>query len=79
RVFAGIVVVTAGFLWGPGLLNLVLEISGGTLRISHPLQAQLVTWEMVGLTTMCGAAVAGATTFNGFKQGLFVGVGTCIV
>jgi hypothetical protein len=79
RVFAGIVIVTGGFMWGPALLNFVLQASQGTLRISHQLQAQLVTWEIVGLTTLFGAAMAGATTFNGFKHGLFVGVGTCIV
>jgi putative membrane protein (TIGR04086 family) len=79
RVFAGIVIVTAGFLWGPALLNSVLVASQGTLRISHHLQAQLVTWEIVGLATLFGAAIAGATTPNGLKHGLFVGVGTCIV
>jgi hypothetical protein len=79
RVFAGIVLVTAGFLWGPALLGLVLEASQGKLKINDRLQAQLVTWEIIGLTTLFGAAIAGATTRNGLKQGLCVGVGTCIV
>jgi DNA-directed RNA polymerase subunit RPC12/RpoP len=77
RVSAGIVIVTAGFLWGPSLLHLVLDASQGTLKISDRLQAQLVTWEIMGLTALLGAAGAGATTRNGLKQGLFVGAGAC--
>jgi hypothetical protein len=79
RVFAGIVIVTAGFLWGPALLNLVLEASQGKLRVNDHLQAQLVTWEIIGLATLLGAAIAGATTRNGLKQGLCVGIGSSIV
>jgi hypothetical protein len=79
RVFAGIVTVTAGFLWGPALLHLVLDASQGKLKVNDRLQAQLVTWEIVGLTILLGAAIAGATTRNGLKQGLCVGTGSCIV
>jgi hypothetical protein len=38
-----------------------------------------VTWEIIGLATLLGAAIAGATTPNGLKQGLCVGIGSCIV
>jgi hypothetical protein len=79
RVFAGIIIVTAGFLWGPGLLAIVLEASQGRLKLNDQLQAQLVTWEIIGLATLMGAAIAGATTSNGFKQGLCVGIGATIV
>ena len=79
RVCAGIVIVTAGFLWGPGLLAVALEASQGTLKVNDRLQAKVVTWEIIGLLTLLGAAVAGATTFNGFKQGLCVGVGASVV
>jgi len=79
RVSAGIVIVTAGFLWGPGLLKVLLEASQGKLMVNDHLQAQLVTWEIIGLATLLGAAVAGATTPNGLKQGLCVGVGASIL
>jgi hypothetical protein len=79
RVSAGMVIVTAGFLWGPNLLALVLETGQGTLRITDRLQAQLVTWEIIGLATLLGAAIAGATTRNGLKQGLVVGLGASIL
>jgi hypothetical protein len=79
RVFAGIILVTAGFIWGPALLGMVLEASQGKLKIGYRLQAQLVTWEIIGLGTLMGAAIAGATTRNGLKQGLIVGIGATIV
>jgi hypothetical protein len=79
RVFAGIVFVTAGFLWGPGMLSVMLDASQGKLRVTDHLQAQLVTWEIIGLATLFGGAMAGATTRNGLKQGLFVGLGASIV
>jgi hypothetical protein len=79
RVFAGIVTVTAGLLWGPALLHLVLDASQGKLKVNDRLQAQLVTWEIIGFAILLGAAIAGATTRNGLKQGLCVGVGSCIV
>ncbi len=79
RVAAGIAIVTAGFLFGPGLMSKVLEASQGTLKVNDHLQAQLVTWEIVGLITLFGSALAGATTRNGLKQGLCVGISTCVV
>jgi hypothetical protein len=79
RVFAGIVVVTAGFLWGPALLQVAVEASKGKTKWNDQLQAQLVTWEIIGLATLLGAAIAGANTRNGLKQGLCVGVGASVV
>jgi hypothetical protein len=58
---------------------MVLDAGQGSLRISDRIQAQLVTWEIMGLSTLLGAAGAGATTRNGLKQGLFVGAGSCIL
>ncbi len=79
RVSVGIVIITAGFLWGPSLLALVLRASNGTLKLNDQLQAQLVTWEIIGLITLLGAAVAGATARNGTKHGLCAGIGAAIL
>src|SRR5262249_41747894 len=79
RGCSGIGMLPAGLLWGPNLLSVLLHTGGGQLRVNDQLQAQLVTWEIIGLATLLGAAVAGATTRNGLKQGLFVGMGTSIV
>lgn len=79
RVFAGIIVVTVGFVWSPALLHIILDASQAKLKTNDRLQAQLVTWEIMGLCTLLGAAIAGATTRNGFKQGLHVGLGASVV
>jgi hypothetical protein len=53
-----------------------LEAGEGKLQIDTHLQAELVTWEISALAMIAGGALAGATTRNGSKQGLFVGIGT---
>jgi hypothetical protein len=36
-------------------------------------------WEVCGLATLVGAGLAGASTFNGLKQGLCVGIGSSLI
>jgi hypothetical protein len=79
RVFAGVFVVVAGIVWSNVILDYLLRASHGNLALSSPLQARLIGWEIAGLTTLLGAGLAGATTLNGFKQGLCVGVGAAVV
>ena len=57
----------------------VLEASEGKLQVSTHLQAELVTWEISALAMIVGGALAGATTRNGSKQGICVGIGTASV
>ncbi len=75
RVLAGCALVVGGSIWSQGILQFVLEASQGALTIRSHLQAQLVSWEITALATLCGAGLAGATTANGLKQGLCVGLG----
>ncbi len=79
RVFLGVAMVVIGVVWSNGIVNWVLNASGGTLEIRSHLQAQLVGWEVSALATLFGAGLAGATTFNGLKQGLCVGFGSSLV
>jgi hypothetical protein len=79
RVLFGIPIVTVGFLYGPDFLTRTLEEQQHRMMVNDHLQAQLVTWEIIGLATLLGAAIAGATTRNGTKQGLCVGIGACVV
>jgi hypothetical protein len=79
RVFMGIFVVVAGVVWSNVILEYVLRASHGNLAISSHLQARLIGWEIAALTTLLGAGLAGATTLNGLKQGLCVGVGAAVV
>ena len=79
RSFAGIFVVVAGVVWSNAILEFVLHASNGSLTITSHLQAQLVGWEITALATLLGAGFAGATTFNGLKNGLCVGLGASVV
>jgi hypothetical protein len=79
RVAVGIGVVIAGVLWPKYILDFVVNASQGNLTLTSQLQAQLITWEIIGVLTLIGAGIAGATTRNGLKQGLCVGIGASIV
>ena len=79
RVVAGITIAVGGVFWVDAIRDSVLEASEGKLRIDTQLQAELVTWEISALAMLAGGALAGATTRNGSKQGVYVGVGTATV
>jgi hypothetical protein len=79
RVLAGIGVALGGALWANVILDFILAASDGRLTLDSELQAHLVTWEISALAMILGSAWAGATTPNGLKQGLFVGLGTASV
>jgi hypothetical protein len=79
RVFIGVGVVVFGVVWSQAILNWVLNAAGGALEIKTHLQAQLIGWEVSALVTLVGAAFAGASTFNGLKQGLCVGVASSLI
>lgn len=74
RALAGTAVAVGGTIWANVILEMVLEASEGKLTINTHLQAQLVTWEITALAILFGSALAGASTLNGLKQGLFVGL-----
>jgi hypothetical protein len=78
RVSLGSVIAVVGTLTAKILLDWVLDHSGGKLSTSTDLQDKIVTWEIQSLAVILGGALAGATTANGFKQGLCVGVLTGI-
>ncbi len=79
RVAAGAVIVVAGVVWSHMILDYLLRASNGTMAISSHLQARLIGWEIAALATLVGAGLAGATTANGLKQGLCVGIAAAIV
>jgi hypothetical protein len=79
RVLVGLGLVACGVLWPMFLLNKVVEVSHGVLRLESQLQTQLISWEIAGVLTLLGGAFAGATTRNGLKHGLLVGVGAAVL
>jgi hypothetical protein len=79
RVLLGVVLGSCAIFWPQVILDFVLDASRGKLRVQTALQAQLVTWEIGGLLLVVAGALAGATTRNGLKHGLFVGVGVAVI
>jgi hypothetical protein len=79
RVLVGTAVAIAGSLSAGLILDFVLEAGHGKLAVETHLQAHLITWEITALAVVVGSALAGATTRNGLKQGLCVGILTSVV
>jgi hypothetical protein len=79
RVFAGSSLVVLGTLYATMLLRRVMEMSGGVLATSYQEQDRIITWEIKALAAIVGGALAGATTRNGLKQGVFVGLGSSVI
>ena len=79
RVLIGTALAVGGALSAGTILELVNRASDYQLAPGSALQAQLVTWEITALAMFVGSAFAGATTRNGFKQGLAVGLSTAAV
>ena len=73
------VIAVAGTLSAGMVFKKALDLSDGKLATTHATQDQLITWELKALMLIAGGALAGATTTNGMKQGLFVGVATSAV
>lgn len=74
RVSLGALLVVAGNFWAEFLFETALRASAGKLETTSYLQDKIFTWEIRALAVLFGAAVAGATTRNGIKQGLCVGL-----
>jgi len=79
RVGLGIGLVVCGVLWSSAILKFVLENAPARLSVESSTQSELITWEIAALATFLGAGLAGATTSNGLKQGLCVGLGAGVV
>lgn len=79
RVCMGVAIVVVGVLWSSLILTFLLNASGGALSIKTHLQDKLLLLEISALATLVGSGFAGATTFNGLKQGLCVGCGASVI
>jgi len=74
RICAGAFVVVIGVVWATAIFDFLLRASNGNLAVTSKLQAKLISMEISALVALVGAALAGATTNNGFKQGFCVGL-----
>lgn len=79
RVALGTALAVAGSLFAQVIFIRALDASGGKLGTTSVLQDQMITWELKALAVFAGAALAGATTRNGLKQGLVVGLLTSVI
>jgi hypothetical protein len=79
RVAAGVILAVVGTLTATLLFEKILDISHGTLATADELQDRLITLEIKALALLFGGALAGATTRNGLKQGLCVGLASTVI
>ncbi len=79
RVTGGVILAVAGTLLATLVFEKIIDISHGRLGTSDELQDRLITMEIKALALLLGGALAGATTRNGLKQGLCVGLVSTVV
>jgi hypothetical protein len=79
RILVGAAFAVGGTLAATLIFQKLMDLSAGKLANTPPLQDQIITWEIKALALLVGGALAGSTTANGFKQGLLVGLATCVV
>jgi hypothetical protein len=79
RVAFGVGIAVAGTLSAAALFQIALDASAGTLGTTDEMQDRFITWEIKTLAILLGGAFAGATTSNGLKQGLVVGLATSVI
>jgi type IV secretory pathway VirB2 component (pilin) len=79
RVGLGVAIAVFGVLWSSAILQFILENAPTRLMVESVSQYQLFSSEIAALATFLAAGFAGATTTNGLKQGLCVGMGTGVL
>jgi len=79
RVAVGVILAVAGTLTATLLFEKILDIGHGSLATADELQDHLIIMEIKALALLFGGALAGATTRNGFKQGLCVGLVSAVI
>ncbi len=79
RVCAGAFIIVVGVVWSHAIMVFLLNASNGAFAVSSKLQAHLVSMEIAALVVLLGAGFAGATTRNGVKQGLCVGLAASVI
>ena len=79
RVSFGTVLAVTGTLTATVFFTKILDISHGVLATTDDLQDRLITLEIKALALILGGVLAGATTSNGLKQGLCVGLASTVI
>ncbi|MBX9678781.1 MAG: hypothetical protein K2X38_08440 [Gemmataceae bacterium] len=73
-----VVIASFAVLWGAlfarFLLRWIVDHSNGLFQQQSGYQERMLTYQLVGLIALFAGAFAGSNTFNGLKQGIFVGI-----
>src|SRR5262245_411004 len=78
RVIIGVVAAVVGAVSPQAIISILLDLLRDYLEKPDPQQIRFLTAEIFSVSIMFGGCIAGATTINGIKQGLCVGVGAGI-
>jgi hypothetical protein len=79
RVGIGAVLAVAGTLAASLVFEKLLDLGHGALATTDEVQDHLITMEIKAMALMLGGALAGASTRNGLKQGLCVGLASTVI
>jgi hypothetical protein len=74
RVLIGAAIAVAGAVFVKELVDQLMRNSQGLFSIKSHLTDKLIIYQIIALTSLIGGAVAGASSRNGFKQGLCTAV-----
>jgi hypothetical protein len=75
RVLIGVTVAVVGAMSPRAVIDFMHEASDGALQVTGTEQVRVLTAEIFAFSILIGGCIAGATTPNGLKQGLCVGIG----
>jgi len=78
RVTIGIVIAIVGAVSPRAIIEVIVELGKDVIEYPDPQKTRFLTAEIFSLSILVGGCIAGATTPNGIKQGLCVGIGSGI-
>jgi hypothetical protein len=78
RVLIGTLVAVGGAIWTTPLFNFLMKFGGLDVAETSKQQFSVGQAELLALSVLIGGTIAGATTVNGLKQGVIVGLASAI-
>lgn len=79
RVIFGTGIAAGGVVWSKKVIDFIVGVSEGHLKVDDMQQQWVTQAEIFALSIFIGGTIGGATTANGPKQGIVVGVGAGIL
>jgi hypothetical protein len=79
RVLIGTTVAVAGALYARSIIDFVVFVSEGKLKVVTQFDDSMTYGEVFSLSILIGGCIAGTNSFNGLKQGVCVGIATAVM